>query len=59
MESNLTNGEQLAAFSKPGGRVVVLLYNHGNETKASIHMNKKKYTAFLPAKSLTIINITS
>lgn len=57
MESNLNNGEQLVAFSKSDGSAVILLYNLGDETKASIHMNKKNYMALLPAKSLVAIEV--
>jgi glucosylceramidase len=53
LQSKLDDGEQVAAFRKPGGSIVVLLWNGGPAVTASVNGQ----TAQLPAKSLSAVVI--
>lgn len=57
METGLSNGEQVVAFVKKNGNVIVMLYNHGEEINAVIQTGKSKTTTVLPAKSLVLVEV--
>ncbi len=53
LQSKLDDGDQVAAFHRPDGSVVVLLWNDGPSITAKVD----KQTVVLPAKSLSAIQI--
>ncbi len=55
LESNLSGGEQVVAFSRSGGGFVVFLLNQGPQTRAQIKAGEKLFDATLPAASLCAI----
>lgn len=55
LQSNLSAGEQVAAFSRPKGGFVVLLLNQGPQTSAQIKAGEKSFNTALPADSLCAI----
>ncbi len=57
METDLDKGEQLAAFVKKNGSVVILFYNHGEELPANILLGKQKVQTILPARKLVALEI--
>jgi len=57
METDLVNGEQVVAFSKKNGKVVILLYNHGDEVSANITIGKQTMQTILPARKLVALEI--
>jgi glucosylceramidase len=57
METDLENGEQLVAFAKKSGKIVILLYNHGDEVQANIVLNNRTVQATLPAQKLIALEL--
>lgn len=58
METDLDNGEQVVAFMKKNGKLLLLLYNHGEEVKANIVVNKQQVKTVLPARKLIAVEVS-
>lgn len=57
MQTNSIGGEQLVAFVKKNGNIILLLYNHGDEVQANIVIGQRKIQTILPARQLISLEL--